>query len=294
MNLGGGGKQVIDGSGLPFLIEELVARSAAEIVIPDSTVAADFVDQLSRSLKGRVTVVSSKPAHAAISSMLEPLGEEIGARSYDPVYISLPERVTGIHIAYATLWNILPSFLLAMKHELQVDIEVAGVMSATDTIRRGSRNADTRALMAAIQGVFASYRPVEQAGAHVFSSVRGDLGRLLERLVQDEAYRRLSSSVHSIGIRGKGERALQLTRRLAEDLVSKEGFKRTLGFGTKTVETITSFPMPDYDLITQAAGAGYLPPVVRLKEAIANAHRLWQEQSPPFMSPDSRFRRRAR
>lgn len=140
--------------------------------------------------------------------------------------------------------------------------------------------------MAAFQGVFATYQPAELPGLIVTADAPEELSQLLERLVEDEGYKNLSASVHTLGFPQKRDRALQLARRFAQDVLSRRMFKHLLGVGTKAVETATSVPLADSHAVAELIGTSYLPPLVSLEESLAKARRLWKEQAPPFVPPD--------
>lgn len=83
------------------------------------------------------------------------------------------------------------------------------------------------------------------------------------QLVEDETYCYMSTSAHSLGLPSEAARALQVLRRLAEDLISRRPFKQVFRVGTRTVETVTHVPLPDSGAMAELVGAGtYLPPVV--------------------------------
>jgi hypothetical protein len=162
---------VADGSGLSYIVDELIGLSAVQVVIPDGGYVASFVDRLAVPLKNRVKVVSERRARDATEGVCGRIAEEFGFKIE-----SQGRAVRGQNIdseagaAFSTLYFSLPKFRLGMEYQLQVDIPLDALLQATQVIRNSSKSEHTRAVMAAFQGVFAAYRPTEQAGLVVTSN----------------------------------------------------------------------------------------------------------------------------
>jgi hypothetical protein len=277
---------VKDGSGLPYLVEEFVALSAVEVLIPDLSIAAEFVDGLVPPLQERVKVVDAEYASTATAALCAPLAEELGLElEHGGLTIKGHESSREAHTAFATFYFHLPMFLLGVKHELQIDVDIDGFKRSVQILRTSSRSSRTRATLAAFEGILATYRRLEVPGLVASSTAPDHLVNLFQRLVEDETYRRLSETAHSLGTRRRASRSLQLMRRMVEDIATRKLFQQMFRVGTRAIETATTVPLPDSGIIVDLMHSRYLPVVVSLHEARLRASQLWREQAPPLIPP---------
>jgi len=279
---------VRDGSALAYQIEELIALGAVEVAIQGWPSNQVFRDSLSPTLRGRVRLIDEdlqclNRAQAVLFPIAEELSLELGfsAVSYNKKLDS------SVQSAAATLHFSLQSFLLGVEHNLQIDIDLAGMKASVDLLRRNLRSPEARAVASLLAGILATYEPATLSATVVRPMAPPQLISLFEEFVQDETYRQLSEASHDIGIPRRAKRAIVMVGRHAKKLIAKPAFREVADLSSKAITMATQVPVPDSDACNALVASGYLPPIVSLREAMDDAHSMWMTQRPEIIFPPS-------
>lgn len=276
-----------DPGSLPFLVDELIAMATVEIVVTPTSPAALAHDKLAPAIRKRVRVLSTaSQARRRLEGFLSPLNAELGSeiRSQN---IHIPLRVPQpVRRAVGVLYFFLYDFLLAMEHQLQVEIDLPALMKALTVLRSSLETPEARAHIAQLEGIFSTYVPTEIPKIELVSITTKDHWRVFERFVEDAAYNEVARSASLLGIPAKLDRATTLLRRAIQDLVSRRGFQSVARLGTKVISTATSLPDAS-DLIPELRPKGdFIPPIVSLEQGYAQAARHWRLHRTPFVESD--------
>jgi hypothetical protein len=277
----------VDGSSLSFIVEELVARCAVSVVIPDS-VGSGFVGSLDPLLARRVETVSSLPVLRKVHALLEPVAEELPVRFLGTaVEFGAALNDKQLRGALSSLYFRLTDYLLAQHYRTQVDINLDALRNAVGTVRSYSRSPRSRAVMAALAGLLNAYTPMESGALVTTTAASGDMVRLFNELVEDAGYLQASETAHWLGLPTKAARAAFLLRRSVKAIVSRKPFSQLFTLGTRAVTAATSLPLPDSEAVAEILGTEFLPPLVSLRDAVEAALESWEGSDTPPVYPAS-------
>jgi hypothetical protein len=272
----------VDGSSLPFLIEEFVSLAVTEVAIVKNFPASDFIDHLPQGLKNRVVLVKEQQAFSKLQALFAPIAEEFElVLSYGIQYLKpLPRDLSD---SIGTLYFSLHTYLIALEHELQIDINLRAVKNAIAALRQSSRNPQARSNLAILSGIFETYDYKQLDSVELHSSAPERLISIFQEFVEDETYRNMSTHAHSLGFPIYARRSMTVLKRLAKKLVSKAPFKDIVNLSSRGISTATSLPIPDSDMYASMIKKGYLPPIVPLDEAIKRAKKSWESINPDYV-----------
>ena len=280
-----------DGSALPYQVEELITLGAIEVAVDASDMmAGDFIKSLPTSLKKRVVQVDKRGiCRQRVDSLFAPIAEELGIEvnyrglSYHKHKLdeSLPDAVIKV---YSDLYQ----FLVGMEHELQIDIDLWGVIQSLETLREHLRSRDARAVAAILLGVFQTYRTVSIPALIFESAAPEQLLKLFEDFVRDETYRHLSMEAHKLGLPTKAKRAINLMGRYVQKLFQRPTVRQIADLSSKGLSVATQIPIPNSDMADALLRKGFLPPIVSLGSAMHRARVFWSKANPEI---DLRFYR---
>ena len=269
-----------DGSALPYLIENLVAATAVQIVIPDCSPASLFVDGLAPAFKPRVAVEDAGEAFARAQSLLAPLREEYAIDFWIYGAFSMGKEVPDeIQSAVFELFCHLPEYLFAIQHRLQIDLDLVSLIQTVRCLRAHSRNPESRAVLAILEGLFGTYSAVEM-GALSLSGAPVELIESFDRLVGDSHYQAISQEIHALGLRERGVHTLSRIRRGILDVLANRGFAKLFSLGSKLIRYVTKIPCPDSETLAGLLSDHYLPPIISLSEELELALSRWRSENP--------------
>ncbi len=275
----------VDGSSLPFIIEEMVAHCAVEIVISSLSPASLFTDTLDSLLSRRVKVVPFKPVLEKQQALLEPLIEEFHVKFDGPSFSSACEDEEASH-ALSTIFFELFVYLTGLEYRAEVDVNIQELVNSIRLLRAYSRNPKSRAVLATLEGLFSVYEPFEFGGLIASSAGSRDIARLFNYLVEDSLYLKGSEAAHGLGISKKVIRSITLLRRYTEEIANSTRFRQLFSLGTKAVTAATKLPMPDSTAASELLSSGFLPPIVSLSNTMKAALDTWKEsKSSPIYPP---------
>jgi len=104
--------------------------------------------------------VQNRSIRKKVETILSPVCEEFGVESLLGGFglkfkdIGQPP---GLHEAVAVIWSNLYDFLVGARNCLQIDIDMGGFHTAVRELRYCSRNPNSRANLAVLEGILRSY-----------------------------------------------------------------------------------------------------------------------------------------
>lgn len=287
----------LDGTLLPFVIEELIARSAVAISLSGN--ASDLTFYVPQELRKHVRGLDAEEARAyrRAAALLRPVTEEFGrgygecGRLASPEDLSQPSKrsVTSLsgykrlpqplEEAIVDLFFSMPVFFLGLDEQMQVDLNASMLRDTLRLIRCETRGQTARIVLASLEGIFNTYRQNAVNGLTA-SAASTDLVDCFLALVEDREYQELSAYASELGIPERAKRALVLIKRGCKSILLRKPFRQLFTLGTRAIETATQIPLPDSEAAEQLLCKGYLPPFVPVSSAIKEAVRAWERNNP--------------
>ena len=278
----------VDGSSLAFIVEELVARCAVSVVIPDDSPAALFTRSLDPLLSRRVKTVPCEPVLKKAQGLLAPVTEEYSVR-FDGSGFSSETRDKKVYEALCTMYFEFLEYLLGMEYHTQIDIRLHDLWNAVSTIRGHCRSPRSRSVLAALEGLLRVYVPIDCDALVATPAASAEMVRLFGELVEDADYLRASKTAHRLGLPKKVARSLVLLRRRVETIVKSRRFGQLFTLGTKAVTAATKVPMPDSQAAVEILAPGFLPPVVSQRDALEAGLSSWERVGSDPLYPPGLF-----
>ena len=282
-----------DGSFIPYIVEELISRSAYQVVFDYKT--ESFADTVPPALKGRVDWVDEGIGMRKAQEYLSPLFEElfIGSDGYG-FWNKKSKPSSEDRDNLRMLMNIdfnLRNFFLAIEGNLQVDIDLGEFQRSLLRARTVVRSAEGRARIAVLQGIMESYKVVESPCLVCMPTAAENIVEHFRRLTHDAHYLDLSKNAMHLGYVEKSKRSLELMRRKIIDLLKNKVIRRGFNQSAKAISLATQVHVPETEVAESLLNRGYLPPIISLLEPISNALMLWEQHSPPLIYPHPKYRK---
>jgi hypothetical protein len=289
----GGGVVGVDGSFLPYLLEELIAGSATEVIVPFQRMAGSFLGDHPSPFDKYIRGIDAAPARRRATAFLGPVAEEIGLRADENAFRTVSgERFTravigdkGGELEYAemTVLDGVETLALGIEHSAAVDLDIENLIAASRRLRAFLLDPYGRETLARLEGILATY---EATSMPAIGSVPRAPRRLISdfvELIEDREYAELSEAAVGLGIPLRMKRAGQIMRRLASRIVGRERFRfgfnvtsTAVKLGAKIASLSSADWLPKADDVSGLFSAGYLPPALRLDERFAEAARRWK------------------
>ncbi|MCK4858738.1 MAG: hypothetical protein KAT58_12260, partial [candidate division Zixibacteria bacterium] len=224
---------VVDGSCVPFLIEEFVSLAATEIVIPSSAFEAAFVGRLPEKLQRRVKVVDVTDTEKQRIAIAQPLAEEFGVEIV-PMGLYYAKHVPeDIAAALGGLYFALDHFLIGLRYQVQIDINLQHLRESVNKLLGVSRNPQARANLAILAGILRTYNSLPFDSFELRAQPADRLLGLFEEFLADETYRHISNNCYMLGFPERFQRARDMLSRLTRQLVRKPLFKPLLTLASR-------------------------------------------------------------
>jgi hypothetical protein len=282
---------VRDGSFIPYIVEELVSRSAYQVVFdyhPQS-----FINSVPASLKGRVDWVDTRESRKRARDYLSPLFDELFVDSDGSGYWIKKDNLDAEdHENLHMLMNIagsLEKFFLAIEENLQVDIDLASLKNSLLQARNIIRSSEGRARISVLQGLIGSYKILQSPCLIAVPTASEQIVEHFQRLTNDAYYIELSKNAMQLGYVEKTKRAIELMRRGVGDLLKNSYFSGYFNQGAKAISLATQIHVPETDVAESFLSRGYLPPIVSLLEPLSTALVHWERHSPPLIHANPMF-----
>ncbi|MEE9351939.1 MAG: hypothetical protein V3U78_06730 [Thiotrichaceae bacterium] len=280
-----------DGSFIPYIVEEIISRSAYQVVFdykPDN-----FISLVPSALKERVDWVDTKASSRKAHNYLHPLFEELSVTYEGFGYGSKKENPDSedhenIHMLMNIVAN-LEKLFLSIEESLQVDVDLMSLNKSLEQARTIIRSSEGRARVSILQGLMNSYHTVEAPCLIAVPTASEIIVEHFQRLVNDAHYLELSNNANQLGFAEKSKHAIEIMRRKASDLLKNKYFKKGFNQSAKAISLATQVHIPETEVAEPLLSKGYLPPIISLYEPLSKAKKLWEKHSPRFIHPNSEF-----
>jgi len=210
---------------------------------------------------------------------MDPILHELGADSHGPGIMF----TKGVVEEAAVVWEALPHFVLACRERLQLDFRLDEVRRSLDLLLQRSRDPQARANIVTLAGIFQSYRTTGIDALELNSGMSPKAAEIVNELLEDELYRKMSSASWKIGVPARIERAVLLFSRYARRIAESRLFKPLANLSSKVISTAVHLPMPDSDIGALVTRTGYMPPIVPLRLQGMRAREPYLAANPPLL-----------
>ena len=269
----------VDGSALPYFVEELIACSALEVAIPSHHHAAAFVDDLAAALKNRVALVDPGRAVSQRDALLAPVLSEFGVAQKGPALEFSSPKAPAIESVLQVFYDV-ETLLLGMDAGLEIDLDLERLVGAVRLLRSRSSSSSARANLAVLEGILNSYVASEVPSLVAIPRAGAELVEVFSELVEDESYRRMAASANGLGIPDQVRSSIERMRRHGRSVLRKTGFKKLFNFGAKAVSIAATVPVPDSEVAEVLLQGNYLPPIVTTSALRRDAIASWRRDNP--------------
>jgi hypothetical protein len=273
-----------DASSWPFIVEELIAFGATDMVIPKISLALYAMDVLPDSLRKRIIIIDKKKAVLKSSNLFFcPIAEDFGLKVGAWSLTRMREIPEALELAVVNLYFNMYAFFLGLEYHLEIDLDIQSMRQSIEILRAQARNPESRAGLAVLAGVFNCYVPTSVNSIILKPAGSDRLVELFGEFVQDEVYRQMSCSFNDLGYLDHLKRSLTLIGRLSRKLVTKAPFKQVIDVSSKIIAAASSLPMPNSDFGESLVRKKYLPPIVPVRQAMGRAREAWEKAETAFI-----------
>ncbi len=276
-----------DGSFIPYIVEELISRSAYQVVFDYGPEA--FQKSIPKSIAERIGWSSSINSMHKALDYLAPVFEELNVgtngRAYWPKDRSKDSDYNGDLTAAATVASDLESLLMAIDEKLQLDLDLVTLQRSLFHLRNILRSSEGRARIAVMQGIVNSYKSIDAPGLVALPTASEVIVEHFQRLVCDAQFLELSENASELGYLAKSKRAIELMRRNVGDILNNKLFSNGFNQGAKAISLATQIHIPETEVAESLLSRGYLPPIVSLVEPLSAARKLWESHAPALIPP---------
>jgi hypothetical protein len=130
---------------------------------------------------------------------------------------------------------------------------------------------DAKARIVVLNGILSSYTIGKLDSLTLRTGSEACAAQVLEELVDDAEYERLSNDYFRLGIPSLVKQAANRIRVKVRRLLSRSRFTSVLDFTAKGVATAAHVPLPDSALVRALTPDGYLPPFVGIETPVRRA-----------------------
>ncbi len=280
-----------DGSFIPYIVEELISRSAYQVVF--DTRSESFINSIPSALKDRVDWVDSNISWKKSTEYLTPLFEELSIISEGPAYRFYKENPNsddknnlGI---LSNIHGDLAKLFLSIDENLQIDIDILSLKKSLTQARITIRNPEGRARIAVLQGIIESYQNVESPCIIAIPTAPEIIVEHFQRLSCDTHYLELSRNAKQIGYLEKSKYSIERMRRNISDLLKSKIFRKGFNQSAKAISLAIQIHIPETEVAESLLSRGYLPPIISLFEPLSKALKQWEKHSPELIHFDKQI-----
>jgi len=275
-----------DFQSIPFIIEELVAFGALEIVLPFK-LPKSSIQTICEPLRKRISFVSGKEESKLAKSFLLPIFNEFGieAEANCIAWRYPKDFPTNIMDAIQILHASISPFLLGIKHKIQIDIDVFGLKNAVSLLRGKVTSSRLRANLAILEGVLNTYEDISVDSICIRSHAPTEHISIFEDLVNDEHYRQLSNKYYRLGMPQYLKRGLMLIKRQIRKLLSRQKYRMALDIALRNIQAATKIPLLDSEVLNKLFIQNYLPIIISIQIPISTAKKKWKSSDSTIVQP---------
>jgi hypothetical protein len=277
------GRASLDGAYLMFLIEELIAQSALEVVIPTQSIPGMVADRMPDPIKKYIRMVDRLPARQRCFNVLAPVASELGLELDGPDRRVRTAIAPDLRDVAIELFDGCELFLSGIEHKSAIDLDIVALRRSVGVVRGRLRGTEGREVLARLEGILNTYQTVSIPTLRSASHATPELAKGFLRLLEDREYAELSGSALELGIPVRVRRAVQLMKRLMEDITSRPPFKQLFNLGARGITAAThGVPVPDADSFAFPSSE-YLPPAIALADVMSEAAKRWRASATEFI-----------
>jgi hypothetical protein len=275
----------VDGSFLPYIIEELISLSAMEVCFYDQRVNY-FINTLPKTFRKRVKVLESGKVDKALSGIFKILGEEFNFEynKYSFSFESMQNKEIFYHMVI--IHNEIEKLLYGIEFELEIDIDIILLKNSSKFLRYNAKNKNVRAILASLEGILNTYNLRLTPSLKLVPEISPELLSNFMRILEDEAYAHMSINAHDLGKPSRIGSSITSMRRAAEDILVSKRFKKLFNLGSKSIKLATQVPIPDSEFTELIFRKFFLPPIVSIKNSVDIAVKNWKKDSPDIIFPN--------
>lgn len=158
---------------LELFVEEMIAHGAVGLAVEEDPDIRRALDEIHPAFRDRVRLVAhNQRTQAQLARLTVPL--HLWLHSAGPKeHLGQIENLARLYNDFHACMSV---FVLGMEHRLHIPFPVTDVRSTIDTLRLYMKTPETRAVLANIAGVLASYEPVSIPGVLFKSTATAPVG----------------------------------------------------------------------------------------------------------------------
>jgi hypothetical protein len=237
-----------DGSFIPYIVEELISRSAFQVVFDFKT--EGFFSSIPKALRERVEWIDSGGSKQKALNYLAPILDELEISTDGCSYSQKNKNSENYDNLYSVM-NIASSIekiFLAVEHNLQIDIDLLSFQSSLMKIRNALRGSEGRARIAVLQGIMGSYKMMDSPSLLAIPTAPEIIVEHFQRLINDSNYLELSQNAMQLGYIEKSKRSIEFMRRKIGDLLNNKYFRKGFNQSAKAISLATQVHIPETEV----------------------------------------------
>ena len=275
-----------DYSVILLTIEAVIAAGATELAVElDAANIERLVKQSPAALRNRIVPIQTADSTLLMNMILQPVFKEFSAE-LTRLWTPSEEHHEGSKIArrIGSIALDLSHFLAGMKNHLLVDVDLQKLLGDLETIRRVSKDQQSRLNLATIEGMLKSYKRVTLDSVQLRAMASPRAVELFSDFVQDHVYQAMSVYGGSLGyprlVAESGQGFSNMARAFVQSSRHKEDVQLgVISVATPTLESGTSHETEE---ILETA---YLPPIISFATAREKASKVYDELGPSPVWP---------
>jgi len=275
-----GGKGAFrDVTSFEFIVEALIAQSASQIALLSWGEGVDraLLDNVPPTLRKRIKFVDHDSSALKLAiSVLSPIFDEFSIEPKGPALMYKSNLLDhNVEHAIIETYSSLHTFLLGLRHKLQIDINIEQLKKAVSLIRCKSGNPESRANMAIVEGILNFYRQGTVGAIEIVPRARKKQTELFINFLEDTSFEELSRATHSLGFPLLFRKSAVQIKQTLRKIMASERFAQIIAASSKPISAVTRVPLPSPELMKMFEFSDYLPPIVSLKPTLEQAYTDW-------------------
>jgi hypothetical protein len=266
-------------------VEELVGQGAIHLAIDANSAYYGMVDLLPDQFRNRIWKIDANDACTQqVSAVLKPFLADLGGEMSGPSSFSWRSRVPEEAIlALSNFAQDLRDFLLGLRYQLQVDLNLARSMSRLSIFASFATSPDSRVHLAMLRQIFGAYDQREVRQFDLRPASPSQRAEAFQRFVDDVEYKHRSAQSRLFGFPAMAGRALTKFDSLTATLSRSSPLRNLLALVGTTIGIATKVPAPNSQMLESLITDAYLPPIISLQASVLRARRAWRTARPPFL-----------
>jgi len=282
-----------DYSVYPFLVEELVSVGVSQIAVVSGTGQAEMLPVLSNFMKDRIVIIDPSINIKQVSSLFDPIADELGATFQFPPVPTYGVSVTRdkpisnkatsedkICTICAQLYPDFFKLVLGMQYELEIEFDIIRAKQHLLFLRDHLRSREARDLTAILSGVLSNYEEMELDTLEFITPAHNSFRKVFEDLLNDSNYRNMSQSSYGLGVAACVDEAKKAFAASAQKVNNNSKFAGVFRQSSRKIQVARSTS----NLASQASVsedmASYMPPILPFNSVRKRAQETWLRVKP--------------